>query len=499
MKATNVLEIDAGTADELDLRQAIEDEKAAQWKALPPDIALAALSGNEDKYAERLKTNIQAGYRLSRPETLAVNKAPRGLRPVPVLHLDDRIIYRALSNRTKALLPPNSRAKDYQGFRDAPLADDTATHVAQSDVVAFYQYIDHELLETEIINQTGDGRLAHGVADLLEGLVGRGFGLPQGYDSSIPLAELVVDIAERRMLRRGFGTWHYSDDFVVAARSREEALRALEALDGEVRALGLTINEEKTAVRTVAAYADWIGALETTWQQYKGTAFDQLAAFDPYKEQEVIPADEDVSVEAARAYLERWTALADAGIFYGLSAVVNRKMLSHCLRVMAIFSRTDGLAYCERLLRVEPSLVPRLSEYFAAVAATDAEALSTAVDGLIQSTDLYLSDWQALWLLEAIRSSSTRSDVQIAWAKKIQARPNPGIASAHAALLLAEIGETDIETLGQMAAVVPLASQPVLVSAITRMDLLQTTPLIASLSQDNYLNQLVVEASSDLF
>jgi hypothetical protein len=97
--------------------------------------------------------------------------------------------------------------------------------------------------------------------ELLGETSGRQFGLPQLSSVSDVLADVYIAPMRRHLVRSGFQVWSYADDFRVACRSYDEALRALEAADEGARLLGLVLNELKTATPGVDKYRDSLTAL----------------------------------------------------------------------------------------------------------------------------------------------------------------------------------------------------------------------------------------------
>lgn len=105
----------------------------------------------------------------------------------------------------------------------------------KADIASYYQYIDHERLVDEVVAQTGDD-LAVGLAvELLSETSGRRFGLPQLSQVSDILADVYIGPMSRHLARAGFRAWSFADDFRVACRTYDEALRALEAVDEGAR------------------------------------------------------------------------------------------------------------------------------------------------------------------------------------------------------------------------------------------------------------------------
>src|SRR5262249_673981 len=136
-------------------------------------------------------------------ETVAVNKARQGVRPVAVWDLPSRVAYRALASRLEVGLGAGQREKgQWREFLQEPLQYE-GRYVVASDIAACYENIDHGLLLDELLVRTGDHVTAETVSSLLFETGGRRFGLPQQSPASDVLAEVVLDRLERALVRRG--------------------------------------------------------------------------------------------------------------------------------------------------------------------------------------------------------------------------------------------------------------------------------------------------------
>ena len=76
-----------------------------------------------------------------------------------------------------------------------------------------------------------DYELVNALMQLLEETQGRAYGLPQLLDPSDRLSEVYIDRVERALIRAGFHTWRYNDDFRIGCRDYPETLDAIEHLD----------------------------------------------------------------------------------------------------------------------------------------------------------------------------------------------------------------------------------------------------------------------------
>lgn len=86
-------------------------------------------------------------------------------------------------------------------------------------------------------------------------------GLPQGAAISPLLANLYLDELDEELTREGFRLVRYADNFLVLARDVADGRKAREAAQEALADLGLTLNLEETAFRSMDAGFTYLGYL----------------------------------------------------------------------------------------------------------------------------------------------------------------------------------------------------------------------------------------------
>lgn len=322
----------------------VEEELATKAKLLPPRWGDVALTGNSEAVAHWLASLLRRDFQVSAEEVLLARKLGRGARPLSLLGLQERLLYRGAVSliQSPAATVAARSPEAYQAFRLAPLGIPECRYILKTDITAYYQYIDHERLIDEVVAQTGDDLAISAATELLRDATGRAYGLPQQSLVSDILAEIYIEPMRHALVRAGFVVVRFADDFRVACRSYEEAMSAWEAADSAARDLGLVLNESKTLTPGRDRYSESMIAvsdpdrelfseldleeLETTeygdideWdieEQYGGghlRAFhDDADLADSDEEalvEELVEPDEEASpaqLTAARTAVDRW-------------------------------------------------------------------------------------------------------------------------------------------------------------------------------------------------
>lgn len=384
-----------------------------------------AARGREEEVANYLHGALKRGLDFAGAEIFAIPKA-KGLRPLSALSFLERSLYRALTQPLKDELSLPERSYDnYLAFTKGPLEVEGVTHVVSADVTSFYQYIDHDLLHEEIVNQTGHAGIADSIVAVLHGVTQRRVGLPQLYDPSDWLSEVLIDRVERNMLREGFFTFRFNDDFRVACRSWAEAQEAILQLDRELRSIGLVLNDEKTYTQAMSTYEEWNEAPERAWAEIaeqlgldiRDPDWEAISVYaraisplvgeevegDPDNEEDQAEdeAERALWIEAADKALEIWLRGKSGLESDPLQQSIERRLLRQGLRILTTARATEGLDHCKTILTTEQHLSHLVGRYMAAAARVDPDEVLGRISDWV-SEGFYISDWQRLWLMEPL-------------------------------------------------------------------------------------------------
>lgn len=403
--------------------QAVDDEADSVRNLIPDEPGWQTLKTQSSSLAKYVENLLRSGYLPALQQETLARKPSLGVRPISYWGAVERIVYRSLAVVAMGPVKRADRsAEAYVKFMRAPVdrawelkkaeagtqastaqtlsafsMDVPLKYIVKGDISAFYQFVDHELLLDELVNQGGDAEAVHALGQLLLEVQGRRFGLPQLLEPSDWLSDVAIDRVERQLHRSGLEVWRFNDDFRIGCRSYQDSLQAVERLDAAARANGFVLNEHKTLTYSFLKY------MLESYDATPETTTEIIAQDDV----EVLVGDYTDTFEddpdAAVAVLTKASPKTAEGEGVNLrhARVDEVRLLMRALNGLAKAGDPRSVDRSPELMSYVPSLTPALCRYLTHSHAHDAVGVAAALDEIRK---LSLGEWQKVWVLDTYRA-----------------------------------------------------------------------------------------------
>ena len=232
-----------------------------------------------DERLARLQEELRADSYVPQPvRQVRIPKAgkPGEWRMLGIPTIYDRVCQQALLNRLEPIFEPVFDDANF-GYRRGRSTKDALRKVwkeieagrewiVDADLKDFFGSVEHEKLLALVAQRVSDGRVLRLIeAMLTAGSYGEGRlfpterGTPQGGVASPLLSNILLTPFDREMRSRGYRLTRYADDWVITCASAPEARAALAVASRVLRALGVTINPQKTRIVHVRHGFEFLG------------------------------------------------------------------------------------------------------------------------------------------------------------------------------------------------------------------------------------------------
>ena len=207
-------------------------------------------------------------YQPSVIKRVELAKPDGGVRLLGIPTVLDRLIQQAVLQVLQPAIDPTFSTHSY-GFRPGRSAHDAVRQaqryvqedrhwVVDIDLAQFFDRVNHDILMGLLAKRIADPRVLTLLRRYLEAgvlvtgvVVKRHEGTPQGGPLSPLLANVLLDVVDQALGRRGHAFVRYADDCNVYVESQRAAERVMEGLVGLYAKLKLQINPTKSAVAPV--------------------------------------------------------------------------------------------------------------------------------------------------------------------------------------------------------------------------------------------------------
>jgi RNA-directed DNA polymerase len=267
------------------LRRALARVKRNKGAAGVDGMSLDALAPYLMEHWPAIRAQLLDGTYKPRPvRRVEIPKASGGTRSLGIPTVLDRLIQQAVLQVLQADWDPTFSEHSF-GFRPKRSAHQAVARaqeliasghdiVVDIDLEKFFDRVNHDILMGLVAKRVADKRvlklirgfLTAGV--LMDGLVGpTEEGTPQGGPLSPLLSNLMLDVLDKELERRGHSFVRYADDCNIYVRSQRAGERAMASIEKFLtKRLKLTVNKAKSAVdRPVKR--KFLGFSFTNWKQ----------------------------------------------------------------------------------------------------------------------------------------------------------------------------------------------------------------------------------------
>jgi RNA-directed DNA polymerase len=257
--------------DRANLNQAYKRVKANKGAPGIDGRSVDKLSEFIAKHKEQLVQSLLTGSYQPQPvREVEIPKADGGVRQLGIPTVVDRLIQQAILQVLQPIYDPEFSESSF-GFRPKRSAHQAVKRaqeyvregnriVVDIDLEKYFDRINHDVLMALIAKRIKDKRLLRIIRGFLNaGIMREGIclerlaGAPQGGPLSPLLANILLDVLDKELERRGHKFCRYADDCNVYVRSHRAGERVMESLKQFLgKRLKLKVNEGKSGVAEIS-------------------------------------------------------------------------------------------------------------------------------------------------------------------------------------------------------------------------------------------------------
>ena len=222
----------------------------------------------DDEELESISKKLKDGNYHPEPlRSVSLPKAGGGVRTLNIPTPRDMLVQRVLLSALRPVIDDRLETvsfafrRGHSRFQAAAAVEaarqDGFTYVFRADIERFYDAVQFDKLETMLRALPVDEKVIELVMQQMRcpvrhdgDIEQREQGLPQGAPLSPLLANLYLDQFDEAIMARGYRLIRFADDFLIAARTEEEAAEAGRIAAEELERLELALSKDKTKIVT---------------------------------------------------------------------------------------------------------------------------------------------------------------------------------------------------------------------------------------------------------
>lgn len=458
-------------------------------------------------YLEKIITEEK--YTVNKASFVHVPKPGFTTRPAALLTLTDRIIYESLVETIKAkiekklissnyVLWPRAiyKTKKWGKFEESPI-EAAEEYIVNIDITAFYDSIDHSILEDKIVQLIGEDTIAECISKFLSAIMDSRKGLPQGLLPSDTLATLYLQTLDSAMLRSGFNYWRHGDDIRMSAKNISLARKSIAIAEIELRKIGLVLNSSKCTIKKTAFYEKDLLEISKVYELIKDELYqdnvDDVCADSDALEKVMDDAEldnqmkwdlfyhgsisiEDVILEIGEHLQPKDIDVAVKlftktmiGIPDGETPLPNDQFhvqIKKSMLKLAAGKSDIAIKQCSSLIAKFPDKTELVCNYLIALSSLSTEEVTLQIEDIINS-ELFLTSWQTAWVYRVLINCTehitekTKNNIiancnnqHVHWLERVEGFK-----------VLAKSGKLSIDQINQCWEIAPLAYKPDLIAA----------------------------------
>lgn len=245
-------------------------------------VANKGASGIDGMKASELRSYLNSAWVFLKAEILEGKYEPQAARGVAIPKANgggtrqlgiptvvDRLLQQAIAQELSKLWESSfsdhsygfrPRRNAHQALKNAQMyVNSGCKHIVDIDLEKFFDRVNHDHLMQLLSDRVGDNRVLSLIGKYLRsGMMQDGVvrmkeeGTPQGSPLSPLLSNIVLDLLDKELEKRGHQFVRYADDFSIYCRSKRGSIRIQKSVISFIESnLHLRINQEKSGIRTV--------------------------------------------------------------------------------------------------------------------------------------------------------------------------------------------------------------------------------------------------------